>query len=83
MIDPAPNVGQSGVESLVAQPPRGFVEPDPATFEAIALLEAAIRRVKILGKGWLAQGKNSRDRYASQYRLRGSSSGWNRPEEMF
>ncbi len=30
--------GEGGFEAIVLRPPRGYVEPDPKTFEAIALL---------------------------------------------
>ncbi len=39
--------GEGGFEELILRPPRGFVEPDPRTFEAIALLfEDAIKLVE-------------------------------------
>ncbi|GLH80299.1 hypothetical protein SSBR45G_52080 [Bradyrhizobium sp. SSBR45G] len=39
--------GEGGFEAIVMQPPRGYVEPDPATFAAIAdLFEATIAMVR-------------------------------------
>lgn len=39
--------GEAGFEPIVLRPPRGYVEPDPATFEAIAgLFDATIRMVE-------------------------------------
>jgi hypothetical protein len=39
--------GEAGFEAIVLRTPRGYVEPDPATFEAIAgLFDAASRMVK-------------------------------------
>ena len=37
--------GEGGFESLVTQPPRGYVEPDPNTFRAIASLFGDMGRV--------------------------------------
>jgi hypothetical protein len=36
--------GEGGFEELVTQPPRGYVEPDPATFAALAGLFDALAR---------------------------------------
>jgi len=42
----AAECGEGGFEEIVVRPPRGYVEPDPATFGAIAgLLEAAVKHV--------------------------------------
>ncbi len=37
--------GEGGFESLVMQPPRGYVEPDPDTFKAIASLLDDMKKV--------------------------------------
>jgi Protein of unknown function (DUF3160) len=39
--------GEGGFEDIVMRPPRGYVEPDPATFAAIAdLFDATVKMVK-------------------------------------
>ncbi|MGC2108119.1 MAG: DUF3160 domain-containing protein, partial [Candidatus Korobacteraceae bacterium] len=47
--------GEGGFESLVVQPPRGYVEPDPNTFKAIASLLDDMKQV-VAGMGNL-EGK--------------------------
>ena len=43
----SPECGEAGFESIVMRPPRGYVEPDPATFAAIAsLFDATIEVVR-------------------------------------
>jgi hypothetical protein len=43
----AAECGEGGFESIVMRPPRGYVEPDPATFAAIAdLFDATIAMVR-------------------------------------
>lgn len=45
--------GEAGFEQIVLRPPRGYVEPDPTTFDAIAnLFDATINMVKVNGKNW-------------------------------
>ncbi len=45
--------GEAGFEDIVMRPPRGYVEPDPETFEAIAgLFETTMAWVKESGKKW-------------------------------
>ena len=45
--------GEAGFEPIVLRPPRGYVEPDPKTLEAIAsLFDATIDWVKSNGKIW-------------------------------
>ncbi|PUA28941.1 MAG: hypothetical protein B0W54_11105 [Cellvibrio sp. 79] len=45
--------GEGGFEFIVLRPPRGYVEPDPKTFEAIAkMFDATIKLVKTHGKNW-------------------------------
>jgi hypothetical protein len=45
--------GEGGFEFIVLRPPRGYVEPDPKTFDAIAkLFETTIGLVKTQGKYW-------------------------------
>lgn len=49
----AAEAGEGGYETLVLEPPRGYVEPDPKTFAAIAdLFDATINWVKFSGKNW-------------------------------
>lgn len=46
--------GEAGFEPIILRPPRGYVEPDPATFEAIAgLFSATMDRVKVNGDNWI------------------------------
>ena len=45
--------GESGFEAVILRPPRGYVEPDPQTFEAIAsLFDATIEVVNSGGAAW-------------------------------
>ncbi|MES2823999.1 MAG: DUF3160 domain-containing protein [Pseudomonadota bacterium] len=45
--------GESGFEQIVLRPPRGYVEPDPATFDVISgLFDATIQMVKTHGTQW-------------------------------
>lgn len=45
--------GEGGFEFIVLRPPRGYVEPDPKTFAAIAaLFDTTIRLVKTHGDNW-------------------------------
>lgn len=46
--------GEAGFEPIVYQPPRGYVEPDPATFGQIALLFDA--SIKIVQSSWAENG---------------------------
>jgi len=47
--------GEGGFEELVTQPPRGYVEPDPATFAALAgLFDGLVRTVS--GSSSFAEG---------------------------
>ncbi len=56
----AAECGESGFEFIVLTPPRGYVEPDPKTFDAIAyLFDATISVVKQLGGQW--NGKDPTD----------------------
>lgn len=49
----AAECGESGFEPIVLMPPRGYVEPDPKTFQAIAdLFDATIQSIKVQGKNW-------------------------------
>ena len=49
----SPECGESGFEAVILRPPRGYVEPDPKTFDAIAsLFDATIATVKSQGKAW-------------------------------
>lgn len=49
----AAECGEAGFEPIVLMPPRGYVEPDPKTFQAIAdLFDATIDSVKKQGKQW-------------------------------
>jgi len=41
----AAECGEGGFEAIVLRPPRGYVEPDPKTFEAIALLFDQMQQV--------------------------------------
>jgi hypothetical protein len=46
--------GEAGFEQIVLRPPRGYVEPDPGTFDSIAgLFDATINMVKAQGKSWV------------------------------
>lgn len=50
----AAECGEAGFEQIVLRPPRGYVEPDPVTFESIAgLFDATIDMVKTQGKSWV------------------------------
>jgi len=52
--------GEAGFEQIVLRPPRGYVEPDPATFDAIAgLFDATIEMVKAQGKSWVGSSPKS------------------------
>jgi hypothetical protein len=45
--------GEAGFEPIVLAPPRGYVEPDPATFDAIAgLFDATVEWVRAAGQSW-------------------------------
>lgn len=45
--------GEGGFEFIVLRPPRGYVEPDPNTFDAIAkMFDATIKLVRTNGKNW-------------------------------
>jgi hypothetical protein len=45
--------GEAGFEAIIHRPPRGYVEPDPKTLDAIArLFDATIEWVKENGKSW-------------------------------
>jgi hypothetical protein len=45
----AAECGEGGFESIVLRPPRGYVEPDPATFAAVAaLFDEAIKTVQAM-----------------------------------
>lgn len=49
----AAECGEGGFEEIVMQSPRGYVEPDPKTFAAIAdLFDATINWVKLSAKIW-------------------------------
>ena len=49
----AAECGEAGFEPIVLRPPRGYVEPDPETLDAIArLFTATIDWVKANGKIW-------------------------------
>jgi len=51
----AAECGEAGFEPIVLQAPRGYVEPDPATFRQIAeLFDLTSVTVKKLGKSWAA-----------------------------
>lgn len=57
--------GEGGFEFIVLRPPRGYVEPDPKTFEAIAkMFDATIKLVKTHGKHW--KGNSPDDALALQ-----------------
>ncbi|MGZ3743722.1 MAG: DUF3160 domain-containing protein [Pseudobdellovibrionaceae bacterium] len=52
--------GEAGFEQIVLRPPRGYVEPDPATFDAIAgLFDAIIEMVKAHGRSWVGNSPKS------------------------
>lgn len=65
----AAECGEAGFEAIVMRPPRGYVEPDPATFKAIAGLfdttTALVRRMwpqdTPLAKGIVRRLQQSRD----------------------
>lgn len=65
----AAECGEAGFEAIVMRPPRGYVEPDPATFQAIAALYdstiAAVRRLwpagTPLSEGIIRRLEESRD----------------------
>ncbi len=45
--------GEAGFEAVILRPPRGYVEPDPKTFDSIAnLFDATIEVVKSKGPTW-------------------------------
>jgi hypothetical protein len=49
----AAECGEAGFEQIILRPPRGYVEPDLKTFDAIAsLFEATADWVKANGKSW-------------------------------
>uniref|UniRef100_UPI0025E6EC91 DUF3160 domain-containing protein n=1 Tax=uncultured Thiodictyon sp. TaxID=1846217 RepID=UPI0025E6EC91 len=72
--------GESGFENIVFSPPRGAVEPDPRTFEAIAALFDALQRLVDDNQG-LLRGEMATDdggdlepvRQAVSVRLRGTA----------
>jgi hypothetical protein len=48
----AAEAGEGGFEELVTQPPRGYVEPDPATFAAMARLFDGLARIVSASSGF-------------------------------
>jgi hypothetical protein len=63
--------GEGGYEEIVLRPPRGYVEPDTATFSAIAgLFDAAASRVRRIALSSEASGAKPRIEEDSVYALR-------------
>ncbi len=49
--------GEAGFEPIVLRPPRGYVEPDPRTFEAIAALFDSLLAMVNSSEGGVLRGE--------------------------
>lgn len=49
----AAECGESGFEAIILRPPRGYVEPDPQTFDRLSdMFDATAEVVRVIGKDW-------------------------------
>jgi len=62
--------GEGGLEELLLRPPRGYVEPDPATLAAIAGLFDETARMVSASAGSVAAGAGNKDQRVRQALLK-------------